>query len=357
MKINRRWLIGVLLIIALAAFVGCSNNDEELSDREVFEKAFMQNLERHSFEFSAEMGLIMEDLNMPNQALGAYMGAFNNIAMNFDGKIDGEDPVHPEAYFTGQINSAGLGVALEMYILDEQIAIKAPMMAQILGDQRLADGYILMDLEEDFYNQEGYEEMDPEDREALYGMFQQFGEIYMEIVEEEFITNNGETEVTIDGQDVDVTEYEIYMGREEIRTVLESIPELVEDESFRELVYDALRISNTEITQQEAEEKMDTIQQDYDQQTVDELMAELEETLDLDQSSFTMTLFIDQDYRIVKENYDVLLVVQQEQQSFSMQILGTMEYWNINGDIDIDAPEFTDQNSVPMQDLMFAPGF
>ncbi len=357
MNVKKRWFLGVILIISLAAFAGCSNDSEELSDMEIFEKAFMQTLERHSFEFTGEMGLIMEDSSAQSQAPGNMMGMFNNIGMNVEGMINGEDPMNPEMYLSGQINTGGFGVALEMYMLEEQIAIKAPMMAQFLGDQRLAEGYLLMNLEDDFYNQEGLEQMDPQDQEELYGMLQQFGEIYMEIVEEEFITNNGETEVAINEETVDVREFEIYMGKDEIRTVLESIPEVLEDESFRELILETLRMSNTEVTREEVEEEMDRFMEDFDQEKIDELMEELDRALDLEESYFSMTLYIDDDYRIVKEEYDVNIVVTQEGEAFNLQITGAMEYWNINGNIDIDAPEFTEENSVPLQELMFAPGF
>ncbi|NBG87450.1 hypothetical protein [Isachenkonia alkalipeptolytica] len=357
MNIKKRWLIGALLILSLVAFVGCSDDGEELSDMEIFERAFMQNLERHSYEFTGEMGLMVEYLNMPDQSLGSMLGAFNNMSMNFEGMINGEDLMDPEMYMSGQFNAAGMGVAMEMYMLEEQIAIKAPMMAQIMGDQRLADGYLIMDLEEDFYNQEGFEEMDPRDQEELYGMLQQFGEIYMEIVEEEFITNEGETEIEINEESLDVQEFEIYMGREEIRTVLESIPELMEEESFRELLTEVARISDGEIPVEEMEQELDRFIEEFDQEKVDEVMDELDQVLDFEESYFSMTLYIDEDYNIVKEQYDVNIVVDQEETAFSLQILGGMEYWNINGDIDIEAPEFTDENSVPLQELMFAPGF
>ena len=357
MNVKKRWFIGFLLIISLVAFVGCSNEAEELSDMEIFEKAFMQNLERHSFEFNGEMDLIMEDFSTGNQAVGDMMGMFNNIGMNLEGMINGEDPMNPEVYLSGQINAGGLGLALEMYMLEEQIAVKAPLMAQFLGDQRLADGYLLMNLEDDFYNQEGFEEMDSRDQEELYGMLQQFGEIYMEIVEEEFITNNGETEITINDEKMDVQEFVIYMGKEEIRTVLESIPQVMEEESFRELLLEVVRMSDSEVSVEEAEAEMDQFMEDFDQEKIDEIMEELDRMLDFEESYFSMTLYIDEDYRIVKEEYDVNIVVQEEEEAFNLQILGVMEYWNINGNIDIDAPEFTDENSVPLQELMFAPGF
>ncbi len=357
MNRNKRWVIGALLVLSLLVFVGCSNDGEELSDMEIFEKAFMQNLERHSFEFTGEMGLKMEDLSTQNQALGSMMGMFNNIGMSFEGMIDGEDQLNPEVYMSGQINAGGFGVALEMYMLEEQIAIKAPMMAQFMGDQRLAEGYLLIDLDDDFYNQEGMEQMDPQDREELLGMFKQFGEIYMEIVEEEFITNNGETEITINDDDVAVKEFEVYMGRAEIRMVLESIPEILEDESFRELIFETVRMSDTGVSPEEVEAEMDEFMEDFDQDKIDELMEELDRVLDFEESYFSMTLYIDEDYRIVREEYDANIVFQQDQEAFSLQIAGTMDYWNINEDINIEAPEFTDENSVPMQELMFAPGF
>lgn len=357
MNVKKRWFIGVLLMISLVAFVGCSNDGEELSDMEIFEKAFMQNIERHSFEFTGEMGLTMEDGSTGNQPMGSMMGMFNNIGMSFEGMINGEDQMNPEVYLSGQINAGGFGVALEMYMLEEQIAVKAPMMAQFLGDQRLADGYLLVNVEDDFYNQEGLEQIDPQDQEELYGMLQQFGEIYMEIVEEEFITNKGETEITINEEEIDVQEFEIYMGREEIRMVLESIPEVMEDESFRELIFDAARMGDPSVSLEEMEEEMDRFLEDFDQEKMDEFMAELDELLDFEESYFSVTLYIDEDYRIVKEEYDVNIVVEQQREAFNLQVVGSMEYWNINGNIAIDAPEFTDENSVPMQELMFAPGF
>lgn len=357
MNVNKRWMIGVILMISLVAFVGCSNEGDELSDMEIFEKAFMQNIERHSFEFTGEMGLVMEDLSMPNQGMGSMMGMFNNVGMNFEGMINGEDQMNPEMYLSGQINTGGLGLAMEMYMLEEQVAIKAPLMAQFLGDQRLADGYLLMNLEDDFYNQEGFEQMDPQDQEELYGMLQQFGEIYMEIVEEEFITNNGEVEIAINNEEIDVQEFEIYMSRDEIRTVLESIPEIMEDESFRELIFDAVQMTDGEITVEEMEEEMDRFMEDFDQEKIDEFMEELDEVLDFEESYFSMTLYIDEDYRILREEYDINIAVEQEGDAFSAQVMGAMDYWNINEDITIEAPEFTDENSVPMQELMFAPGF
>ncbi len=357
MNIKKRWVIGVLLILSLVVFVGCSDDGEELGDGEIFERAFLQTLDRHSYEFAGEMGLMVEYLDMPDQALGSMMGAFNNMGMNFEGRIRGEDSQNPEMYMSGQFNAAGLGVAMEMYMLEEKIAIKAPMMAQMMGDQRLADGYLIMDLEEDFYNQEGLEGMDPEDQEQLYGMLRQLGEIYMEIVEEDFITNNGETEIEINQETLEVQEFEIYMGKEEVRSVLESIPELVEEESFRELLREAARISDGEFSGEEMEQELDDFIEEFDQEKIDEVMEELNQMLDLEESYFSMTLYIDEDYNILKEKYDAHLVVDQGDTAFSLQIVGAMDYWNINGDIDIDAPEFTDENSVPLQELMFAPGF
>lgn len=357
MNPKKAWLIGVVLIISLLVFTGCSNESEEMSDMEIFEKAFMQNIERHSYEVSGEMALTMDNLSMDNPGMGSMFGMLNNISANFEGKMNGEDLENPEAHMAGQINAGGFGVALEMYMLEEQIAIKAPMMAQFLGDQRLVDGYLLIDPEEDLYGQEGYEDVDPQDQEEIYQLMQKFSEIYMEIVEEEFITNKGETEITINDEALDVQEFEIYMGKEEIETILNSIPEVVEDEEFRELIYEVAQMTDPEISEEEITEELDRFSEELDQEKIDEMMSELEEVLDMEESAFVMTLYIDDEYRIVRENYDLNLVVIEDQESVTVQMEGTMEYWNINGDVEIDAPEFTEENSVRMQELMFAPGF
>ena len=357
MNIRKTWFIGTLLILSLVAFVGCSNGGEELSDMEMFERAFTQSLERHSFEFSGEMGLSMRDLSSQNQALGSMMGMLDNIGMSFEGIIKGEDPMNPQMFMTGQVNVGGFGVAMEMYMLEDQIAIKAPMMAQVLSEPRLAQGYLLMDLEDDFYHQEGMEQINREDQEELLGMIRQLGEIYMEIMEEDFITNNGETTLTINQEKVDVQEFEIYMGKEEIRMVLESVPELVEDPNFRELVFNTARMGNIGVSSEEIEEEMDRFLEEFDQEKIDELIEGLDEVLDFDESYFSMILYFDEDYRVVREEYDMNFVARQNGEAFNTQIIGSMEYWNINGDLEIAAPEFTEENSVPLQDLLFLPGF
>ena len=339
--------LSILLFVMIFA-VACGSGDDSMTDMELFEEAVRANLDRTSYSYEGEVSLRIEDLQLEDPDAAMMFGMFQQLGMTMKGAMDQRDPEDLRFHLDGQLNAMGMGIAMEIYVADNLMVLRAPMMTQFFQDPRLMNGYVIMDLdqmEEDPHEMQMGAAFNEDDVLAL---FNYFGEITLSIMEEDFIENRGEQTVSIDGVDTKATELVITIGEEEFERIWRAIPEVLQDEELRGLLGNLL----DEEHQGEMERELDEFLEMVDDEAMEEALEAIKEAVDFENSEIRFTLFIDDEYRIIMEKGEFTLAVRDGGESAVIHFGMTMSYWNINQDVDIQLPELTEENSIHLEELI-----
>ncbi len=343
----KKGIVMAILLFAMIFAVACGN-DENLSDLEMFEEAVRANLNRDSFSFAGELSFSSEDLQTEDPNLGMMLGMMSQIRLNMEGSVDQRDSENPKMHFEGIMNAMGMGIGIELYLEDHLMAVRAPMMVQILQDPRLMDGFLLMDtstIEHEEYRNDTALILDEAD---VLSLFKYLGEAALSLMDEDFIENRGEDTITIAGEKVKATEMVVTIGGEEIEKIFRGTPDLIRDEEFRQ----RLKTIFHEGQQEKIDEELDALEEMLDDEAIDEGLQKMKEIFDFERTEIQYAFFINTDLQIVKEDGAITLAMDDGKESAVLEFKLMMEYWDINASIDIEIPEFNNDNSVYLEEIL-----
>ncbi len=326
---KKRSIIVFTLVIALVVSlsVGCGSK----TPKEILEDAILNSAEIKSSQQKVELDFSL-DMETSDPMLAGYLEMFKDISLVMDLKTDSESK-KSVGEFTFDLN--GMVTTVDLFVTSEHIAFKLPMAPQ----------YVVQELDTD-------EEMDDEAKQEMGKMLEEITKAMLENIEDEKIVNNGDKTITVNENDVKVTEIAVEMSNEEVMKVLEVALEKVFEnpqmrEYFAQSYKTAFEAEGIELTDEELEEAINEMKEQMSLSF--EEMKEFVEINDL-----TMTFFIDNKSNIRKTDFefDVIMEDVDTGETITMEINGTTDVWNINEELEMDIPEFDEENSITLDDFI-----
>ncbi len=89
-----------------------------------------------------------------------------------------------------------------------------------------------------------------------------------------------------------------------------------------------------------------------DDEAIDEGLQKMKEIFDFERTEIQYAFLINTDLQIVKEDGAITLAMDDGKESAVLEFKLMMEYWDINANIDIEVPEFNNDNSVYLEELL-----
>ena len=358
----KRILMGVLMVVILVTSAGCGTSIYKESPEDVLQKAMEKEIDVRTSEtqLDIQMGLSMDGATAPDLQQAMMMGMLEdmNIKMRIISDLEaGEAAVYAKAQV------AGMNVDVDFIMTEEVLMTRIPLLAMVLQEPKLNDGYIVLHLDA-FFDQMGA--MTGEDVAELKSSFQESTDLFrnpektaavsqaglellLDSFEKDAIKNTGKTSITIDGKAMDVTAVTMTIGEQEMVALAHALVAFYEKEEMRDLMFQL----TTDIEREAFEEEMDEMVEDM-REGVALFLEHVMPLIRHDESSIELVIHVDKDYHVRRTAFDSKLVIEPEEgERLTVDMAVTADAVHINQPVTIDMPQLTEENSIDAIDLFF----
>ncbi len=343
-----------LIAVMLFSFTACGGGDadggsESGSGKPAVKKMTAKDLLRTAIENSMEVKSAEQDLHMdlaldvgenedPNMQMMASM--LQEVGLDLHSKMDSSGEI-PNMQMTGSVKMSGMSYEFEMYMNQEKVAMKMPMNPKYLVSSVVDEEGQSMTLDQEKAKEITLKVMD----------------IMLEQLSDDQITKEKDAEVTINEETVKVTKINIAMDDTQAKAFLKkAIKAVMTDESVRDMIVvqsqkQAKAFGGEEPTKEEILADLD------------ESVKNIEEGWDEAVKLFTvntleMSYGIDSNTQIISSDGTVDVTVippveegQEESKPINAKVNFNATSSNINGDITIEFPELTEENSQDVSEM------
>ncbi|WP_425448651.1 hypothetical protein [Dethiothermospora halolimnae] len=330
MKKNKILLVALALLLSVTLLAGCGSN-ESLTPKEKLDKAVNNMMDMKSAEQSGEIGFNF-DIPSSDPMTGAYLQMFNNAKININAKTDMENK---KSKAEMAVNLGGMSYTMEMFSTAEKIVMKIPMIPQ----------YLYMDMNEETLG------VTKEEQEEFTNISRDMAKSLLGSVKEDYIKENGDKEIEIEGKKVDTTHLAIDVTNEEAKGLIKDIViSMIEDENMRKYFVKSMKTTSNMQGAELSEEEINS-QFDEMKKQVEEGFKELENEINFDK--IAINYFIDSDNNLRKLDFEIAVTGKDQEtgEDISVALNGKINVWNINGDITVELPELTEENSMNMMEM------
>lgn len=363
---RKKQIISLILSIFLVmGAVGCSSPSDE-TPREALEKAFEKELEvvTSDTELDLNLSFTADDASGLDPEAAMMLGAMEDLRLNMRMQGDmeaGKVAMQAKAY------AAGMNVDFDLIITEEMMVAQIPMLAMVLQEPMLRDGYIVLRLDElmddlsaltgedmgdiaEEFNESltffpEHEEIEEITRVAL--------DLLLNALEDEAMENLGDVEISIDGEATSATQITITIGEKEIKALGDMMVDLYETEEMRDFMFEMSGQFEADLTREAFEEEMDEITQEM-REDIHMFMEEVMPLMDHEASDIALSFYLDGDYQIIRTAVNSLIVLEPEEEvRLTMDANFTVDAITINEPVEIEIPELTDENSIDLMQLIF----
>lgn len=373
-----------ILILALSLpLVACDSNGslEDVSLDEVLEKGLNKNFDLDSDIKSLESNLSL-NLNMDIKEMDPFtrmfLDSFSDIKLTMDTKYDINDAEDIKLELNLKLNSSNLNTDANIYFFDNTLAINLPILSELFGIPELSDSYIVItsDEMEQLMNDFGMGDLNTdfqndfeEELSEILDIYKNFLRIYLDFLED-FISFDSST-IKIGNENVETYHIDINMDGDNLVELIESIPELLNDEDFQEALIEmvstymevmnfndfGLALSESEI-RDEIQNELSNVSKEEMEEDIKLLVEELENLMNLEAFSLESNMHFDEDFLMRRFDLSQNISIDSYDEFLDSNIIFDINYnmsaenWNINQDIDFNFPELNEENSLYIEDLM-----
>ncbi|KAB3530749.1 DUF6583 family protein [Alkaliphilus serpentinus] len=347
-------IMSILLIVLLASAMilgGCSKPSRSAKEMltDVIQKQTEIKTSQGSMELTLNVnmdGLDVTSLNDPNAV--AILNMINNLKVDFNYTSDLDQQKHAIEF---NADMGGMAFYGEMYMYDEKLAIHMPFLTQFLGDPRLSDGYLVMDLKE-MAEMQG-STMDMTNIEETQKIAVKLFNTVIDKLGENALTKNGSSTIEIGGESVKVEEIQLNIGMEEMKTLALGVVDLLEDKDFRDLVFEMVKSGDPLMTREEFEEELNAMDPQEAKDAIDQGFQEMAEVVDFAKSGLKTKMYVDKNDYTVRSTMEMTIAVTEGEESFDVTFNVTSDAWNINKPVTIEIPEINEENSIDVFELLY----
>lgn len=340
----------ILLLVSTLFLGGCS---KARSSKEVLSDVFANETVITSSEGKLEMSVKFNMENIDITSLNdpqtvAMMNMLNNakITMNYATDVEQQKAAID---FTADLG--GMAFYGKMYLYDEKLAIQMPFLTQFLGDPRLANGYLVMDLKEMIEMQGST--IDVTEAEKMKALGIKLVDAIIAELDDKALSNKGSSTIEVGGQSVKVDEIQINIGKDEIKSIVLTVVNLLEDKDFRDMVFEIAKSSDPYLTRESFDEVISTLSTEETNDAIESALVEMEEVVDFTKTGIKTSLFIDKDNNVVRSIMEMVLSLNEQGESLEVIFNATTDTWNINQPITLEIPNINENNSIDLFELLF----
>lgn len=321
-------LLAILMVVTMAT--GCVKKEDP---RTLLQKTFDQSVALESLSTDMSMSAAVS----ANDAMLALDPSIQGLIDSVNaGKITATAATDSKkGNMNGKVTleTNGMSFAMDMYMKDfAQMIIKTPM----------SDKFVTMDLTQDTANAQNIELMTKINKEI--------SAVFLGKLKDEFLT--AEYKVPFEGKDgkIDLNYVNIKMDNAQFVTFLkEVIPAMYATESFKQLMLESMTKSMEQAGQTATPEEL--------QKQLDTALTEMPAMLDQMQEvvTFDSVLFkvgIDKDYNTRDMDVAIDFTAKQGEGTMTINAKIDTEYYGFNQPVTATDIEITDENSMPLEDLL-----
>ncbi len=326
---KKRSIVFFSLIMALIMLVsvGCAPKEP----KEILEEGFINLSKIKSSQQRLEFDFSLEAENI-DPMLQLYYEMLKDISIVVDSKSDSESMRSTGEFI---VNLGGIEYTIEFFMTPEQMAFKFPTLNE----------YVVQEIEQEML-------MEEDDKQEMLNLFQEMTTSMLANIQDANIVNNGDKEITISEDDLKATEIAVVMEDGDVKQFIEEIIDItIENPQIRkyyiEAVKSALVEEGQDITDAEIEVMLDEMKNE-----IDKVLEEINKALNI--KTLDMKYFVDNKNNIRKVIFDSEIDVNDEisQQSLTIKINGKNDVWDINQELEIDIPEFNEDNTITLEEFV-----
>lgn len=327
---KRKVLLITAVLILTLIFTGCAK-----SPKDELNNAFVKSNEINSQQTSLNINMNMDGGNLSNDPeLQMAMSMFNNINMKIDSKIDEEKNESKIA-----MSIAGIMIEGEIFTDGEVVAIKYPLIGTMLG---IGDKYMLASVEDMEQNNGQLQSIDSNEMIELSKVSR---EALLSQITEEEITVTKDVELETPEGSIKGTEYIINLPDKKTTGFLKQLiknslnNELLKDKTVQFLMQQALAMGNS-ITEEDINSNSDKVIDDTFKSENTDIIVDMKFILD------------NKDYiRGGNTSLELTTTDPDTQDKVKLTMSMNQKVWNINNELEFETPEFTEENSIQMDEM------
>ncbi len=335
---KKRLFLLTLVIAMVVVFTGCggAGDSTELSAKELLKKGIDNAYNINTAEGDLKMALAIDLGETPDPQMEMLASMLQDVSLDLHSVYDmSTDAI--KAAISGNLNASGMSYAFEMYMDEEKMAMKIPMMPKYLVQNLITeDGEkVVMD------------------KTQAHELNKKVMDIMLEQISDDQISKQKDVEVTINGEAVKVTTVKVTFDDAQAKDfVKKAVKAVANDESLRDMI---------------ATQAVNQAKSFGDDMTKEEALADMDaslETMDADWdeaakaftiNSLEMVSGLDANDQIISGNVVLDMNVSNPEtpdaSPVNVKITADTSMYNVNGTVDIAFPELTPENSQDMNDM------
>lgn len=310
----KKIILSMLIIALIFSIVGCSKNDLE-AYKEASKKTNGIKKGQTSFDLNIEnqfntRGLTEEEIKK--------LSYFKKIELKIDLKFDEEqDKLISRNYY----NFSGMGFDSTLYVDNEKVFIKMPMLGKYLV---LEDEIVNSQLE------------DKEYQHILKDTFNKINNSWLNVLEKDDVFLGENTVMSTPDGEVKATRFTIKLTNEQLKELINNtVNVLAEDVSFNNILREIIITKGEEVNTKEIYKR---VKESLNKSTINE---------------FEYETYVDIDGYIIQE--DIRVIVEYENStdgSINKQIIDIKaKNWNIEKEQEFNFPEIDEENILEMKNM------
>ncbi|MDW7671067.1 MAG: hypothetical protein SCK57_09395 [Bacillota bacterium] len=348
-------LLGLMMTIALAS----SCRSKPVPPREALQKAIEQELEVTTSETESlvQFSLMMDTSEFIDPETEVVLGLLENITLHM--KAVNDIPAMMSS-MQGRLDVGGMLFHFDILTTNEVLALKVPALATLLQEPRLQQGYIVLRMEDLMSEvpeaQSGvYEEMVGllSDHQRSLKLTRIVLERTLEALEDNVLEDLGEVTIEIGNDQEKVRQIAVHIGETELRALALAYIDLFSDEEMRDFLFEMDLAVSPEISRETFETEMNKMIEEV-KPVLDEMMDAFFETVDMEQSSFILTLFLNNEHQVLRTHFAGNAFITPEPGRRVNAVLDiTSDTLSRNETVSIEIPEMTSENTMDIMELLW----
>jgi len=340
---NKKRILSILLVIAmivslLSACGGKKTTKETLTDALTAQDEFKSGEVKLELKFSLNPsdGAQLEDDLM--------LAMLNNIKLTLEGKVNNDEQ---RAFIEGDVELGGMAIPFTVVSYDGKLAFNVPMLGQMLGDQKMIDGYVVIDPKT----------LNPEldinagsDITVDEKLVEKIVKTLVDSLSDSAVVDKGKTNTTA-GDSVKATQIEINIDKDEVKSLLKAAVGLLKDKEVRSEILDLMAKMDSTIDKREIEAELDIMLATADAD-IDELFTLAEDMFDFSKTKAKLNVFVDGKGNVVQNQADIEMRIKEADQFVDLRVETDFAIWNVNKVNNIEIPTINEQNSIDFEELL-----
>lgn len=348
-------VLGLIMTIALAS--GCRS--KPVPPREALQKAIEQELEVTTSETESliQFSLVMDTNEFIDPETEVVLGLLERVTLHM--KAVNDIPAMMSS-MQGQLDVGGMLFNFDILTTNEVLALKVPALATLLQEPRLQQGYIVLRMEDLMSDvpeaQSGvYQEVVGllSDHQRSLTLTRIVMEHTLEAIEDDALEDLGEVTVEIGDDQKKVRQIAVHIGETELRALLQAYMDLLKDEEMRDFLFEMDSAVSPETSRETFDEEMNEMIEKFKPE-LDEMMNAFFEAVDMEQSSFIFTLFLNNEYQVLRTHFaGDAFMTPEPGRSVNAILEITSDTLSRNETVTIEIPEMTSENTMDIMELLW----